>query len=82
MSFIRERKLQVTDNGDDVLEVHTLPFDEDVDWTDDNEAILAAAVIGPDRYVGLNRADLRELRNFLNEVLTADAELQGEDEDF
>lgn len=73
MSSVREQKLSITDESGDVLEVQDAgENDEDVDWSDDNEAILAAVKINASQHVNLNRADLRELRDFLSEVLEAD----------
>lgn len=75
MSAELEKTLTITDGSGDVLKVSTLPFDEGVDWTDDDEAILARVSGGVSGvFVDATRADLRELKDFVQEVLDLDAE--------
>lgn len=75
MSAELEKILTITDGSGDVLKVSTLPFDDGVDWTDDTEAILARISGGVSGvFVDASRADLRELKEFLQAVLDADEE--------
>ena len=74
MTSLREFNLFITDESGDVLRAQTIEWDEDLDWSDDDEALLASVKTGDGRHVNLSRADLTALRDFLNEVLVADAE--------
>lgn len=82
MSIVREHKVVITDSSDDTLTVATAVFDEDVDWTDADEAVLVTVKASSGLEVLVTRADLRELYTFLGEILDADQVfLDGEDDD-
>lgn len=82
MSNIREQKLLISDASAEEFVARTAEFDENVDWTDDTDAVLAVVRVNSSAEVALVRADLRQLWTFLGEILAADeAFLAGEDDE-
>lgn len=74
MSVERKCNFQIADESGDIIAFETTQFDEEVDWSDENAAVLLTAKRPNATHVNITRADLRELRDFLTEVLLADEE--------
>jgi hypothetical protein len=74
VSTERQQEIKITDESGDVLTFTSVNDDEaGGDFTDD-EFILVSAKIGSSTHVNINRADLSELRLFLEEVAEKDEE--------
>ncbi len=76
MSVDHKRELQILDESSDSVVFATTSADEQV-GLDDDEAVLVTAKIGESRHVNISRADLQELRLFLEEVTLADEAAQA-----
>jgi hypothetical protein len=74
MSTELQHELKITDESGDVL-TFTSVSEDSGDFTDDNEFILASAKVGSGTHVNITRADLHELRLFLEEIAEKDAEV-------
>ncbi len=77
MSVEHKRELLIVDESGDRAAFSTAVENDNVDFTDDNEVVLVTVMAGEGRYVNITRADLQELRVFLEEVAEADVEAQG-----
>lgn len=75
MSVERQQEIAIMDESGDVLTFTSSNEGDDVDFTDDNEFILISAKIGAGTHVNITRADLHELRLFLEEIVEKDAEV-------
>lgn len=78
MSVEHKRELQIVDESGDRAVFSSIPVDDDIDFTDDDEVHLVSVKAGGGaQHVNISRADLQELRVFLEEIAEADAEAQG-----
>ena len=80
MSVELLHELKLTDSDFDTATFRSAPVDEDVDWSDENEAILASVQIR-DHKVNITRADLDELVSYLVTIQDEDAAVFAVEED-
>ena len=71
MSVEHRRDLQITDESGDFVVFATTSPDDRI-GLDDDEAVVVSVKVGTERLVNITRADLQELRLFLEEVAEAD----------
>ena len=79
MSVEHKRELLIVDESGDgaTFSTDVQVENDSVDFTDDEEVLLVSVKIAGTQPVNISRADLQELRIFLEEVAEADVEAQG-----